>query len=56
MPVTLQAKTDITGLTPGTTDAVRVRPVLKAGEATWTWEVGSGPRPSFPRLPFPQSR
>ena len=25
MPVTLQAKTDIPGLTPGTTDAFRVR-------------------------------
>ena len=39
MPVTLQAKTDITGLTSGTTYAFRVRPILKAGEATSTQVV-----------------
>jgi hypothetical protein len=39
MPVTLQAKTDISGLTSGTTYAFRFRPVLKAGEATWSQVV-----------------
>jgi hypothetical protein len=34
MPVTLQAKTDVSGLTSGMTYAFRVRPVLKTGEAT----------------------
>jgi cation transport regulator ChaB len=40
MPVTLQAKTDVSGLTSGTTYAFRFRPVLKAGEATWS-QVGA---------------
>ena len=35
MPVTLQAKTDVSGLAAGTTYAFRFRPVLTAGEATW---------------------
>jgi hypothetical protein len=39
IPVTLQAKTDVGGLTSGTTYAFRVRPVLKAGEATWSQVV-----------------
>ena len=39
MPVTLQAKTDVSGLTSGTTYAFRFRPVLKAGEATWSQVV-----------------
>ena len=39
MPVTLQAKTDISGFTLGTTYAFRFRPVLKAGEATWSQVV-----------------
>jgi hypothetical protein len=39
MPVTLQAKTDVSGLTSGTTYAFRFRPVLKAGEATWSHVV-----------------
>jgi len=36
MPVTLQAKTDVSGLTSGTTYSFRVRPVVKSGEATWS--------------------
>jgi hypothetical protein len=39
MPVTLQAKTDVSGLTSATTYAFRVRPVLKTGEATWSQVV-----------------
>jgi hypothetical protein len=39
MPVTLQAKTDVSGLTSGTTYTFRFRPVLKAGEATWSQVV-----------------
>jgi beta-xylosidase len=39
MPVTLQAKTDVGGLTSGTTYAFRVHPVLKAGEAMWSQVV-----------------
>ena len=39
MPVTLQAKTDVSGLTSGTTYAFRVRPVLKTGEAAWSQVV-----------------
>jgi hypothetical protein len=39
MPVTLQAKTDVSGLTSGTTYAFRFRPVLKTGEATWSQVV-----------------
>lgn len=35
-PSTLQAKTDITGLTVGTTYSFRVRPVLASGEQNWT--------------------
>jgi hypothetical protein len=33
---TLQAKTDITGLTVGTTYYFRVRPVLASGEQDWS--------------------
>jgi hypothetical protein len=39
MPVTLQAKTDVSGLTSRTTYAFRYRPVSKAGEATWSQVV-----------------
>jgi len=39
MPVTLQAKTDVSGLTSGTTYAFRFRSVLKVGEATWSQVV-----------------
>ena len=39
MPVTLQAKTDVSALTSGASYAFRVRPVLKAGEATWSQVV-----------------
>jgi hypothetical protein len=39
MPVTLQAKTDVSGLSSGTTYAFRFHPVLKAGEATWSHVV-----------------
>jgi hypothetical protein len=35
-PSTLQAKTDIAGLTVGTTYFFRMRPVLAAGEQNWT--------------------
>jgi len=39
VPVTLQAKTDIGGLTSGTTYSFRVRPVLKTGESPWSQVV-----------------
>jgi hypothetical protein len=39
MPVTLQAKTDVSGLTSGTTYAFRFRPVSTAGAATWSQVV-----------------
>jgi hypothetical protein len=38
-PVTLQAKTVVTGLTAGTTVQFRYRPVTKAGEGNWTQPV-----------------
>jgi hypothetical protein len=34
--VTLQAKTTIESLTPGTTYSFRYRPVTKAGEGDWS--------------------
>jgi hypothetical protein len=36
MPVTLQAKTDVSGLISGTAYAFRFRPFLTTGEATWS--------------------
>lgn len=39
LPVTLQAKTDVLALTPGTTYYFRVRPVTKDGEGNWTQVV-----------------
>jgi hypothetical protein len=36
LPVTLQAKTDVVGLTVGTTYYFRVRPVTLTGEGNWT--------------------
>ena len=39
MPVTLQAKTTLSGLTPGSTLAFRCRPVTKAGEGDWSQTV-----------------
>ena len=39
LPVTLQAKTTITGLTAGTTVQFRSRPVTKTGEGNWTQPV-----------------
>jgi hypothetical protein len=38
-PVTLQAKTTISGLTAGTTVQFRYRPVTKTGEGNWTQPV-----------------
>jgi len=38
-PVTLQAKTTVTGLTPGATVQFRYRPVTKAGEGDWSQTV-----------------
>ena len=38
-PVTLQAKTTILGLTPGTTVQFRYRPVTKTGEGDWSQTV-----------------
>jgi len=38
-PVTLQAKTTVTGLTAGTTVQFRYRPVTKVGEGNWTQPV-----------------
>jgi len=38
-PVTLQAKTTISGLTPGATVLFRFRPVTKAGEGDWSQPV-----------------
>ena len=38
-PVTLQAKTTVTGLTAGTTVQFRYRPVTKTGEGNWTQPV-----------------
>jgi hypothetical protein len=34
MPTTLQAKTDVSGLTSGMSHAFRVRPALKSGDST----------------------
>jgi len=39
LPVTLQAKTDVGGLTVGTTHYFRVRPVTLTGEGNWTQVV-----------------
>jgi len=39
LPVTLQAKTDVGGLTVGTTYYFRVRPVTLTGEGNWTQVV-----------------
>jgi len=39
LPVTLRAKTTVTGLTPGSTATFRYRPVTKAGEGEWSQEV-----------------
>jgi hypothetical protein len=39
VPVTLQAKTDIRGLTSGRVYSFRVRPVLKTGESPWSQVV-----------------
>jgi len=36
LPSTLQARTSVTGLTPGATVSFRVRPVTKAGEGDWS--------------------
>jgi hypothetical protein len=38
-PVTLQAKTTVSGLTAGTTVQFRYRPVTKTGEGNWTQPV-----------------
>ena len=38
-PATLQAKTTVTGLTPGATVEFRYRPVTKAGEGNWSQTV-----------------
>ena len=38
-PSTLQAKTTVTGLTPGATVQFRYRPVTKAGEGNWSQAV-----------------
>jgi hypothetical protein len=38
-PVTLQAKTAVTGLTPGATVQFRYRPVTKVGEGDWSQTV-----------------
>jgi hypothetical protein len=38
-PVTLQAKADVSGLTPATLYYFRVRPVTKAGEGDWSQVV-----------------
>jgi hypothetical protein len=38
-PVTLQAKTTITGLTPGVTAMFRYKPVTKTGEGDWSQTV-----------------
>jgi hypothetical protein len=39
LPVTLQAKTEVTGLASGTAYSFRMRPVTKAGEGNWTQVV-----------------
>jgi hypothetical protein len=39
LPVTVQAKTDVVGLTVGTTYSFRVRPVTLTGEGNWTQVV-----------------
>lgn len=39
LPVTLQAKTDVSSLTPGTTYSFRIRPVTKDGEGNWSQVV-----------------
>jgi hypothetical protein len=36
LPVTLQAKTVVLGMTPGATVSFRYRPVTKAGEGDWS--------------------
>jgi hypothetical protein len=38
-PSTLQAKTTVTGLTPGATVDFRYRPVTKTGEGNWSQTV-----------------
>ena len=38
-PATLQAKTTVTGLTPGATVEFRYRPVTKTGEGNWSQTV-----------------
>ena len=38
-PVTLQAKTTISGLVPGSSVMFRYRPVTKTGEADWSQPV-----------------
>jgi hypothetical protein len=38
-PATLQAKTTVTGLTPGATVLFRYRPVIKTGEGNWSQTV-----------------
>jgi hypothetical protein len=38
-PATLQAKTTVTGLTPGATVDFRCRPVIKTGEGNWSQTV-----------------
>ena len=39
-PVTLQAKTAVAGLTPGSTVQFKYRPVTKTGEGDWSQPVG----------------
>lgn len=36
VPSTLQARTTVSGLTPGATVQFRVRPVTKTGEGDWS--------------------
>jgi len=39
LPSTLQARTSVTGITPGATVSFRVRPVTKTGEGDWSQPI-----------------
>jgi len=39
LPSTLQARTSVTGIAPGSTVSFRVRPVTKAGEGDWSQPI-----------------
>ena len=41
LPVTLQAKTSVTGLVPGSTVQLKYRPVTKTGEGDWSQPIST---------------